>query len=92
MVSFFKRIKPLRLHTEADQLNNSIERNNRTGSVNKNAPKTAKYQDNSSFFGSAKKSERKEDLGTVRDLMELGEEGIDINQLKYIFERLCTSG
>ena len=49
-----------------------MERQHLNDSLEKNAPKTAKHQHSKSFFTSAKRTTRKEDLGTVRELMELG--------------------
>ncbi len=71
-------------------LSNSKIKKHESTSKHPQTTKSQKY--NSFYFGSAKKSERKEDLGTVRDLIEFGEAGFDVKQLKYTFERLCTQG
>jgi|688.fasta_scaffold818547_2 hypothetical protein len=71
MVSFFKRNYTHRIQTEESRLNGSFERQNDSleKSAEKGGPKTAKHQqDRCISFFSAKK-ERKEDLGTVRDLL-----------------------
>ena len=72
MVSFFKKNNQIRLKTEEEKQERSVERQHLNDSLEKNAPKTSKHQHSNSFFTSAKKTTRREDLGTVRELMEQG--------------------